>query len=566
MKIKILFSFIALFIAITISARNIYIRPNGDTQSWAAIVDDDVNNDVVTLGAANSISSYTAVAANTSIYFAPGTYYLSATAGLTLGENVKFYGGFKATDSSFDLASRPLEDKDGNGIVEPWEFKYETIITHEVATSAQGFTGTGASFRMAVISGTNSEMNGITLTDFNYNNATGKASAISLGVAGTPSAANNVVEKAGILRLCTLKKLKSTGTTGNSGVIFSTNKYSLIDQCLIEECVAIGANSPSAVYLDTYGGTVKSSVLRNNANGSTGTYGAIFANAAASSDMDAIIENCVIYNNFGFGQGLRGTGVTGKRGIQIINSTIVNNQSGNAANVNCASVELVNTGTVVNCIIAGDFNKALRATATNNYIVNTAYESFTVSGTFNGSGNVEAKTVADFKFVQPTASYGAMIPDFTTPFDQTKYDAIRHANFKLQDATSAAVVNQGVKILGTTYSYGSPATTVNLTATIPTTDIFGNDRQASVATNLGAYQYTQVPTEIISTKQSGFNVRATNSGFIVNTTSQQLVSVYNVSGQLIKQSKSVSGDLTFVVNKGFYVVKVASESVKVIVK
>jgi len=280
--------------------------------------------------------------------------------------------------------------------------------------------------------------------------------------------------------------------------------------------------------------------------------------------MDAIIENCVIYNNFGFGQGLRGSGVAGKRGIQIINSTIVNNQSGNTANVNCASVELINTGTVANCIIAGDFNKALRATTVNNYVVNTAYESLT--GTLNGSANVTAKTVADFKFVQPTSSYGAMIPDFTTPFDQTKYDAIRHANFKLQDATSAAVVNQGVKTLGTSYSDVTPVVTINLTATIPTTDIFGNDRPASVATNLGAYQYTQVPTEIISTKQSGFNVRATNSGFIVNTTSQQLVSVYNVSGQLIKQSKSVSGDMTFVVNKGFYVVKVANESVKVIVK
>jgi hypothetical protein len=563
MKTKISVSLIAILIATTISARNIYIRPNGDTQSWAAIVT-DVDNLVITLGAANSISTYTAVSANTNIYFAAGTYYMSATAGFTIGNNVKFYGGYKATDSSNDLAARPVEDKDGNGIVEPWEFKYETIITHEVATSAQGFTGTGASFRMAVISGTNSEMNGITLTDFNYNNATGKASAISLGVAGTPSAANNVVEKAGILRLCTLKKLKSTGTTGNSGVIISTNKYSLIDQCLIEECVAVGANSPSAVYLDTYGGTVRSSVLRNNANGSTGTYGAIYATAAASSDMDAIIENCIIYNNYGYAQGLRGTGVTGKRGIQIINSTIVNNQSGNTASANCASVELINTGTVANCIIAGDFNKALRATTVNNYVVNTAYESLT--GTLNGSANVTSKTVADFKFVQPTSSYGAMIPDFTTPFDQTKYDAIRKANFKLQDATSAAVVNQGVKALGTTYSYGSPATTVNLTATIPTTDIFGNDRPASVATNLGAYQYTQVPTEIISTKQSGFNVRATNSGFIVNTTSQQLVSVYNVSGQLIKQSKSVSSDLTFVVNKGFYVVKVANESVKVIVK
>jgi hypothetical protein len=419
---------------------------------------------------------------------------------------------------------------------------------------------------MAVISGTNSEMNGITLTDFNYNNASGKASTISIGVAGTPSAANNVVEKAGILRLCTLKKLKSTGTTGNSGVIISTNKYSLIDQCLIEECVAVGANSPSAVYLDTYGGTVRSSVLRNNANGSTGTYGAIYANAAASSDMNAIIENCVIYNNYGFAQGLRGTGQTGKRGIQIINSTIVNNQSGNAASVNCASVELITSGTVANCIIAGDFNKALRANSTNNYIVNTAYESFTVTGTFNGSGNVEAKTVADYKFVQPTNFYGVMIPDFTSPFDQTKYDAIRHANFKLQDATSAAVVNQGVKTLGTTYSYGSPATTVNLTATIPTTDILGNDRPGSLVTNLGAYQYSQLSTGSVSPDRTSFSVIPTNNGVIISAELEQLVSVYTVSGQLINQLRAVSGELFFALEKGFYIVKAGNESVKVLIK
>jgi len=561
MKATVLFGIIMSFLATTIYSRNIYIRPNGDTQSWADIVDDDVTNDVVTLGAANSISSYTAVAANTSIFFAPGTYYLPATAGLTLGENVKFYGGFKATDSGFDLASRPLEDKDGNGVIEPWEFKYETIITH-AAASTHGFADTGAGFRMAVISGTNAELNGITLTDFNYNNSTGKASAINLGVAGTPSAANNVVEKAGIIRLCTLKKLKSTGTTGNAGVIFSTNKFSLIDQCLIEECVAVGANSPSAVFLDTYGGTIKSSVLRNNANGSTGAFGAVYANAPASSDMDAIIENCVIYNNYGFAQGLRGVGQTGKRGIQIINSTIVNNQSGNASSTNCASVELITSGTVANCILVGDFNQELRANATNNYVVNTAYEGLT--GTLNGSGNVSGNVVADYKFVQPTGFYGVMIPDHTTPFDQTMYDAIRQANFKLQDATSVAVVNAGVKTLGSTYTYAT--TTVNLTATIPTTDILGNDRPGSLVTNLGAYQYSQLSTGSVSPDRTSFSVIPTNNGVIISAELEQLVSVYTVSGQLINQLRAVSGDLFIALEKGFYIVKAGNESVKVLIK
>jgi hypothetical protein len=106
----------------------------------------------------------------------------------------------------------------------------------------------------------------------------------------------------------------------------------------------------------------------------------------------------------------------------------------------------------------------------------------------NGSGNVSGNVVADYKFVQPTAFYGVMIPDYTTPFDQSKYDAIRQANFKLQDATSVAVINEGVKTLGATYSFGSPATTVNLTATIPAVDGLSVERFGKY--NLGAYQET----------------------------------------------------------------------------
>jgi hypothetical protein len=184
----------------------------------------------------------------------------------------------------------------------------------------------------------------------------------------------------------------------------------------------------------------------------------------------------------------------------------------------------------------------------------------------NGSGNVSGNVVADYKFVQPTAFYGVMIPDYTTPFDQSKYDAIRQANFKLQDATSVAVINEGVKTLGATYSFGSPATTVNLTASIPTTDLLGNDRPLSVVTNLGAYQYTQVSTESVFPEKSTFYVVSTNKGVNIYTAIEQLVSVYTVSGQLINQLKAVSGDLFLALEKGFYIVKAGNESIKVLIQ
>jgi len=53
----------------------------------------------------------------------------------------------------------------------------------------------------------------------------------------------------------------------------------------------------------------------------------VYATSLTNKDMDAIVENCVISNNYASvnGGALRGDAQSNKRGIQIGNNTIVNN-------------------------------------------------------------------------------------------------------------------------------------------------------------------------------------------------------------------------------------------------
>ncbi|MBP1663098.1 MAG: hypothetical protein H6Q19_238, partial [Bacteroidetes bacterium] len=45
-----------------------------------------------------------------------------------------YYGSFKGNETS--PSQRPLKDIDGNGVVEPWEFEYPTILKFETNTNA----------------------------------------------------------------------------------------------------------------------------------------------------------------------------------------------------------------------------------------------------------------------------------------------------------------------------------------------------------------------------------------------------------------------------------------------
>jgi len=550
---------LVIILATSLMAKNFYLRTSSDATSWSNITMVPEVDELVTLPDGDSISSFISVGNDTTIYLAPGTYYLPITGKSFLIKTGKVYGGFSGNESIIDLNARSINDKDGNGIVEPWEFTNEAVIT--TSNPAFKFTGSGITTgsRFIVISGTGGELNGVTVMDLNYLTYAGP---ICLGQpSGTPSAANNVLGKEGIMRLCTVKKVKSA-----IGIVMSTNKYSIIDRCLIESNVVTAINTGGAVFMNACGGKITGSVVRNNAATGTGGRGAgVLATSLSATNMDAIVENSVIYNNFAVANGcaIRGDAQSGKRGIEIVNSTIVNNQTASTASGSIGSIEIINAGSIVNNIVVGDPSAEVRANNANNYIVNNVYGEYaTGSAALNGSGNATGKIVADLFFTNPTTFAGVMIPDFTTPWDQAKYDAIRSANFSIANAESEAVKNAGLMEMPASYTYST--TTVPLTATIPSTDIKGNTRTGDVT--IGAYQFSNLSTSTHKLQDGNTYCTARDKQLFVNNANGLNINIFSLSGQRIQSLTPNTDVVSISLEKGIYIVRSDKFTEKVIVQ
>lgn len=530
-----------------------YIRPTGDATSWKNMIGIDPDQIYTS-------STPTIVGTNT-YYFAKGNYSKTTVGqttpaiAMTTG---KMYGGFSGGETTIDLAARALSDKDGNGIIEPWELTNETTITGNNPIS-------GARTAARLITVTGGEINGFTIQD-HYFNASG---AITLGqVSSTPSIANDIDANAGKMINCTVKKLKVDAAS--SAPVMTTNKSSVIDGCLIEECIATAGSSAGAVFMNLNGGKILNSVLRNNIASFTGTYaGAIRATAQASTDMNAIVQNCAIYNNTSFGGGgaMRSDGIASKRGLQIINCTVVNNKT---ATANTGSVDFINGGIIVNSIVVDDPKDEIRPNTANHYISNNAYGALflgtvTAYPTQDATVAATGKTAADFNFMSYSSYVGAMQLG-ATDFVQTTYDAIRASNFKITAAASAAVQNVGLKILPTSYLIGGTGSSVTISATAPTTDITGKERNASYVLNLGAYQFSDGTTALSDNINTTSQIYASGNKIIILNSHDLPVSVYAITGQLAKSINATSDKSSIVVEKGIYIVKCGNQISKVIVK
>lgn len=564
---KKVFLLFALVFATSVLAKNFYVRTNSDATSWSNITLTQNVDELVTLNSGDTLRALLSVGADTTVYFAPGTYNLPSTLQIKTG---KVYGGFSGLETSIDLNARATNDKDGNGIVEPWEFTNEAIFT--TANSNYKFTAAGNSSgsRLFTISGTGGELNGVTITDYNFLTYSGP---ICLGVpATTGTAANNISGKEGILRFCTVKKIKSA-----IGIVMSTNKYSIIDRCLVESNISSTlGNWGGAVYLNSCGGKVTSCMIRNNAAiASAGRSAGIHATSLASTDMDAIVENCIVYNNYAGANGgaIRGEAQAGKRGIQIVNSTIVNNTTAASAG---ASVELINSGAIVNSIVVNnaltELGTEIRANAANSYIYKTIYGDSTYTTGGVKSETIKSKITSNLGFIRPTLSSGVAIPGYTTPWDAAavaKYDSIRHANFTIANSSSQALLIAGATSLPASYTTtGATVYTVSISATVPTTDVLGFVRPVAGHLDLGAYQFSGVTTAIKNTLGGIMNSRiiAINGGVNIINSVGQKASVFTTTGQLVKSIIVNSDNASIKLNSGLYVVCVGAARTKVMIK
>lgn len=520
-----------------------YVRPDGDNSSWSNLTGIDPDQ-IIT-------SSTPDIVGTNTYYFAEGTYTKSGIA-MTTGY---LYGGFKGDETTINLSTRALSDKDNNGIIEPWEMTNEAIIT-----GTNPISGTVSTNRLITVTG--GEINGLTLQDqFSSSNGT-----IILGsVTTSPTALMDVIENAGKMINCTVKKIKSSTTAP----VMTTNQFSLIDACLIEECISAGGTGATgAIFMNALGGKISNSVIRNNAAPNTGAYaGAIRTSSLSSTDENAIVENCVIYNNSSAGGGgaIRGQAQTGKLGIQIVNCTVVNNKTTTA---NTGSVDLITAGLIVNSIVIDDPKEEIRPNNSNNYISNNAIGTLFLAAGVTAYPNTDmvfGKAAADFNFNSYSTYVGSMQPG-AGDFNQTTYDAIRASNFKITAIASAAVTTPGLKTLPGSYLIGGTGTSVALTATIPTTDITGMTRNTAYNFDLGAYQFSDTSTALSDNATPKSYIYASGNKIIILNSNNLTISVYSITGQLVKSIYATSDKSSVVLEKGIYIVKSGNQISKVIVK
>jgi hypothetical protein len=542
-----------------------YVRTATDATSWSNIPGADI------------ISSDTPTIIPTDIYyFAKGTFTLSVfgidpvtllsipiTPAITTGA---IYGGFSGSESVINLDQRTLSDKDANGVVEPWEFTNETIL--KGSTPFDDLTGS----RIRLLSVTGGEVNGVTLTDHYYfgelnGQTTPYGGAIFLGiVTSSPGIATDVVENAGKMRFCTVRRLKA----GANGPIFMTNSNSLVNNCLIEECNSVGLTGNGgggAIFMYPFGGTVSNSVLRNNVASagvpSSGRGGAIYSayNTAFAIPNKTIIQNCAIYNNTAGSAGGairvegKGSPTANLLGGQIINCTLANNLTQTSG---VASAELIFDGQLmVNTIVVGDNKDEIRPQANNNHISNCVYGS--KNGTIvmtPGTDLTSGKVTADLKFEKIANFVGAMSPD-DLAFDQTIYDAIRSTSLKIVDALSPAVTTTGLNSMPTAFTSNA---NIIPTGIITNTDLAGVTRTGNYT--IGAYQF--VPS--LATKTFKLNAYAVVNGIVINECLGETLYVYNIAGQLLKKVSIESNDQIINLSKGLYVVSVGNAAEKIIVR
>ena len=146
---------IAMACSNQLEAKSVYVKLSSDTEAWSHIVQ-DADNVVVEVADGKFNGILSKIASQDRVWVAKGVYQV--TGSINLNEDragVHIYGGFNGNETS--LEQRILKDRDGNGIVEPWEFEYETKF--------QGNTDTDPSYRILTMNAEGDLVDGITICD-----------------------------------------------------------------------------------------------------------------------------------------------------------------------------------------------------------------------------------------------------------------------------------------------------------------------------------------------------------------------------------------------------------------
>jgi hypothetical protein len=472
---KNMYALIALaFISINANALIYYVDgsktdDSGNSFSWGTAKK--------TIGAVLNLS----LTASDTIFVKSGTYSYSASSGNalnTLGTKfVNLYGGFAGTETK--TVQRAKSDKDGNGIIEPWEFTNETILSFNLTDAI----GLGLfSYYTSNPSTTPNIFDGFTVTGTLTNTiATSGGGKSAIAIYGNWIFRNNTVRNWNITTNLNAVGAYAEGAlvklySGNNGGTPTPTQFAnnIVDNCLFEK---------------------NTSTVTSNATPNTDLRQAPFVRMVGSATGDLgrnLLKNSVIRNN--------------KATIDYSASSITVN-----ANTRGFMVDFtpgVSSTVLKNNIIHNNDAEFVCKTGSNYSATQCGLIGVTPSNNTQ-TDSVMNNTIANNKLTKLSAALAISNYSSTVPyhkvinnavFNNTNYDGSSTAQANISVYNAPNNTQAGMLIFNNVCSGGTTNLTNNASNTA-STNIYGNVTDLA-ATNAGANApYFNAPTSLIGTSR-----------------------------------------------------------------
>jgi len=536
----------------------------------------DTNNDGLSWGTAlktitGAIARAKATPYDTSvddIFVKGGNYPTGSKISVDLDN---LYGGFEGTETN--PSERPLEDKDGNGIVEPWEFKFPSKITSTfdaTGSSAIGVSNTTNSYK--------NTFNGFTVTQTGTVRPNDNTKVYQIIKLMSPNA---ILENV-IIHNCNVQ-FPATSSSSLNGVIIDAIA-GVVKNCLVEKNTvyvgfASGSTTTVGPIIQIQKGLIDGCVFRNNkitfqavgpAPSSLATYsiqGAVVSIKTTLTGTDVTMNNTLIYNNEALydnnsanisgnqwaatanNGALIKMGYTGTPAASdsIVGCVIANNKitnmGGSTLYANSSSTKLTN---VINNVFwnnkneLGDknlFTLSTFATGANNvgWVINNAYTGGGPANTANGwignnlndlnATNNDAKGPG---FIAPTTFQGV-----NRTAGSADSIAIAHANWRPN--TGSYLIAKGFTVDGRKKDFSG--------------NLFATTRA------IGAFEYSNL-SAVGQTRENSLIV-IINNGCVVSKINGEL-QIYSVLGKL-QLSKNVNVGDVISLSTGVYILRATNQ-------
>ena len=461
------------------------------------------------------------------IYVKGGTLnYPGSSLTVPATNDVNVYGSFQGIEGETP-ATRPLVDTDGNGIIEPWEFEYPTLINSTNPNSAvvlattifDGFTITHVGTKTTGIMTSIMGMAGAT-----FQNNIVKNSVVNITINGTSVYDGILIKAIGTFKNCLIEK-----NTVNAIVAFSTG----------------GSDKYFAPIMGITGGsTVTGCVFRNNKGiidcsgstaGATSSVKGVIVNLYGAASGSTYFTNSLVYNNEVVYVPGTATGVTatltsgcvvGTSAISshfssnyILNCTIANNKTTNAA---YGGAFLYNNNAIVNYFENNAlWNNQLSTAVIKNLGINsnitTGRVGYNVMNKGNNGGYAVALALNNIFDLNITNADSLTSPRFKLPTNFAGCNriagnadsiAITHADWRLN--TNSYLIGKGISTSVLSDKAGI------LFGTPPT---------------VGAYEYV-APNAVIPVNKNVSTIAYLNNRKIISYQTGNL-QIYNLSGSVI---------------------------------